>query len=427
MAYDTPTVVSSYTLDDSGGRQLWNWLLRRHGLCEDTKFNSVLEVAHATLGLHAARLPSPFATVIARSVSPTVAQTLFELDTHADLSTVRCMRKTLHTLPLELAIVTHRATLHFRERDALRAITNANVSLQHISGTVDAIVDLLDGTGLMAHRAIEARLAAPHTSVVVIRLALKLAWEQGVLTYRNDTAGWNRENRKFGLTAKLYPGLDMSMDPSKAAGELIREYFDRYGPASLRDAMWRSGLPRLATTTAMNESARKFVAIHTPWCQSPLYMYEDRHHQFQTLASQPQIPTLNFLAHEDVALKAYFESRGRYLGKMSPRYAFNQIGEALPTIMYCGQIIGIWSWDASKMAVIYSIMRGYGSSGLSKQARRPIKRPLRDTSPPLGVGAKRRRHPTNSSTCHHPARILPVTSRCGFRSIPPFFSVHRQY
>lgn len=373
MAYDAPAVVSSYALDDSGARQLWNWLLRRHGLSEDTKFDSIVEIARATLGLHAARLPSPFATVIARSVSPTVALTLFETESHANLLTVRCMRKTLHILPLELAVVAHSATLHFRERDALRAITNANINLRHITGTVDTIVDLLSREGPMSHRTIETRLIAPHTSVVVVRLALKLAWEQGVLTYRNDTAGWNREGRKFGLTTKLYPGLDMSMDGKKAAGELIREYFDRYGPASLRDAMWWSGLPRLVITTAMNESARSFVAIHAPWCQSPLYMYDDRNDQFQDVVSHPQISTLNFLAHEDVVLKAYFESRDRYLGKLSPRRAFNQIGEVLPTIMHCGQVIGTWAWDSSKMAVAYSIMYGYGSPELSKEARRQAK------------------------------------------------------
>lgn len=78
MGHDLPVVVSSYALDDSGARQLWNWLLRRHGLSEDTKFGSVVEIARATLRLHAARLPSPFATVVARSVSPAVASTLFE-------------------------------------------------------------------------------------------------------------------------------------------------------------------------------------------------------------------------------------------------------------------------------------------------------------------------------------------------------------
>lgn len=373
MAYSAPTVVGSYVLDDSGARQLWSWLLRRHGLSEDAKFDSVLEIAHATLGLHAARLPSPFATVIARSVSPAVALALFETETHADVTTVRCMRKTLHTLPLELAAVAHGATLYFRERDVLRSVVNADVSLSCVSGTVDAIVDLLGREGCMSHRRIEARLICPRTSVAVVRLALKLAWEQGVLTYRNDTSGWNRENRKFDLTAKLYPGLDMSMDGSKAAGELIREYFDRYGPASLRDAMWWSGLSRSAVITAMNESARRFTAVHAPWCQSSLYMYDDRYDEFRDEASRPQVLALNFLAHEDVALKAYFESRVRYLGQLSPRRAFNQIGEVLPTIMHGGQIIGTWTWDVSKMAVTCSIIRGYGSLELGKEVRRQAK------------------------------------------------------
>jgi hypothetical protein len=372
MTYDAPTVTSSYAVEGSEARQLWNWLLRRQGLSGDAKFDSVLGIAHATLGLHAARLPSPFATVIARSISPTVALALFETETHADLMTVRCMRKTLHILPLELAAVAHGATRHFRERDALRAIDNANVTVRQISGTVDAIVDLLDREGLMAHRAIEVRLMEPHTPVAVVRLALKLAWEQGVLTYRNEATRWNRENRTFGLTAKLYPGLDMSMERDKAAGDLIREYFDRYGPASLRDAMWWSGLSRLAITTAMNESPRHFVVLHTPWCQSPLHMYDDRHDQFRYMTSHLQEPALDFLAHEDVALKAYFESRGRYLGKLSPRSAFNQIGEVLPTIVHGGQIVGTWAWDASRMAVIYSIIRGYDSAGLHKEARRQV-------------------------------------------------------
>ncbi|MBV9140517.1 MAG: winged helix DNA-binding domain-containing protein [Pseudonocardiales bacterium] len=202
------------------------------------------------------------------------------------------------------------------------------------------------------------------------RLALKLAWEQGVLTYRNKATHWNRENRTFGLTAKLYPGLDMSIERDQATGDLIHEYFDRYGPASLRDAMWWSGLSRLAIITAMNKSPRRFIALRAPWCQSPLYMYNDLYERFRDTWSRLQEPALNFLAHEDVALKAYFESRGRYLGKLLPRCAFNQIGEVLPTIVYDGQIVGSWAWDASRMAVTYSIIRSYGSAGLRKETRR---------------------------------------------------------
>lgn len=134
--------------------------------------------------------------------------------------------------------------------------------------------------------------------------------------------------------------------------------------------MWWSGLSRLAITTAMNESSRHFIALQTPWCQSPLCMYNDLHDQFRNTWSRRQEPALNFLAHEDVALKAYFESRGRYLGKLPPRCAFNQIGEVLPTTIYDGQVVGSWVWDASRMAVTYSIIRGYSSAGLRKETRR---------------------------------------------------------
>lgn len=369
MAYVIPSTAGTYVLEYGKAQELWNWLLRRQGLSEDTKFDSVPRIVRSTLGLHAARLASPFATVIARSMSPAVAQTLFDAEIHANVMTVRCMRKTLHALPLKLAAVAHSATRHFRERDALRAISNAGVTGRQITNTVDAVVDLLGAEGKMSHRAIETRLITSENSAAVVRLALKLAWEQGVLAYRNDTSHWNREIRTFGLTAKFYPDLDMSMDRNEAAGHLIREYFNCYGPASLRDAMWWSGLSRLAIVTAMNESARSFVAIQTSWCQSLLYMYEDQYNQFQNTVARTQTPALNLLAHEDVALKAYFESRARYLGKLAPRCVFNQIGEALPAIIHNGQVAGTWAWNPNQLAVTYTLMLDYNSPGLHKAIR----------------------------------------------------------
>lgn len=54
---------------------------------------------------------------------------------------------------------------------------------------------------------------------------------------------------------------------------------------------------------------------------------------------------MNLLAHEDIALKAYFETRSRYLRTLPARAAFNQIGEVLPTICHHGRVIGTWTWD----------------------------------------------------------------------------------
>lgn len=190
------------------------------------------------------------------------------------------------------------------------------------------------------------------------------------MSYVNDSLGWNREYRMFGLTKALYPELDMTVDRAKATGELVREYFERYGPATLKDVMWWSALSRTAVVTALAESGRDWVEMRTEWCDAPLYMYRDRLAEFEASEQQERVTGLNFLAHEDVALKAYFESRRRYLGALPAQRAFNQIGEVLPTIVQDGQVVGTWSWDVAKRRVTTSIARGYGSAELSREVPR---------------------------------------------------------
>ncbi len=87
-------------------------------------------------------------------------------------------------------------------------------------------------------------------------------------------------------------------------------------------------------------------------------MFADRLEEF--LADEPDShhSGVNFLAHEDVALKAYFETRPRYLGNLPARRAFNRIGEVLPTVLHDGQVIGTWAWDETGRRVTTSLVRG---------------------------------------------------------------------
>jgi hypothetical protein len=89
-------------------QRLWISVLARQGLSGGAKLTSAADVAERGLGLHAARLPSPYATLLARLVDPAAAaDAIFEPRTSLLLITVRCMRKTLHILPLPLAAVAH--------------------------------------------------------------------------------------------------------------------------------------------------------------------------------------------------------------------------------------------------------------------------------------------------------------------------------
>ncbi|REF00731.1 DNA glycosylase AlkZ-like family protein [Thermomonospora umbrina] len=334
--------AAPYVLDEDAAVRMWNWLLARQGVADAPKLDTAVQVADAALGLHAARLPSPYAIVAARTGTPAAPVSLFTEQVRAELITVRCMRKTLHTLPLPLAAAAHVATLRFRDRDARRAVHNAGHPPAVIDQTIDRLRDLLGRHGPLHHRTIETHLAESNVPVQVTRLAVKVAWENGTLAYLNTTRAWNREVRVFDLTAGAYPALDLTMDRREAVAALIGAYFDRYGPSTIRDAMWWSGLSAADITTALRSLDRELVQVTTPWAEDPCWMFTDRLTEYRA-GAEPGTG-IALLAHEDTALKAYFQTRTRYLAGQPQRRAFNQIGEALPTIIVNGTVAGTWSW-----------------------------------------------------------------------------------
>jgi hypothetical protein len=352
-------------LDAAAAARAWNWVLARQGLTDSGRLDSAWQVANATLGLHAARLPSPFAIVAARTSDPAVPASLFTEPVQASLLTLRCMRKTLHSLPLPLAAAAHAATLRFRDRDARRAVLNAGRTAAAVEGVVDQLCVLLQN-GPLPHRTIESRLAAHGNDVLAGRLAIKVAWERGTIAYINATTAWNRQARTFALMSAAYPTLNMCLTREQAVTELVTAYFDRYGPATVRDATWWSGLPATDITAALLASGRSLIALGSPWSEEPCLMFAD---QLEESTSNEVTTGVQLLAHEDTALKAYFQTRDRYLGGLPSRRAFNQIGEVLPSVIVDGMLAGTWSWNISTASVEVDLI----ASKVSAPVRRQVK------------------------------------------------------
>jgi hypothetical protein len=78
---------------------------------------------------------------------------------------------------------------------------------------------------------------------------------------------------------------------------------------------------------------------------------------------------VQFLAHEDTALKAYFQTRGRYLGGLPPRRAFNQIGEVLPSVIVDGMLAGTWSWNPRTASVDVDLIAGKIPAPVRRQVK----------------------------------------------------------
>jgi hypothetical protein len=125
----------------------------------------------------------------------------------------------------------------------------------------------------------------------------------------------------------------------------------------MRDATWRSGLSAIDIATALQACGRPVISVATPWCNDPCLMFADQAAE-GTAASEAAPTGVQFLAHEDTALKAYFQTRNRYLGGLPQRRAFNQIGEALPCVIVNGVVTGIWSWNSRTASIDVDLVRG---------------------------------------------------------------------
>jgi hypothetical protein len=331
----------------------------------------VRAAAEASLGLHAARVASPFATAAVRTAECTPLTELLGEQGHAELVTIRCVRKTLHTLPVDMAVYAHGATRHYRLRDVAALARRQNVTTAQLESAAARIIAYLRTNGRQSHRTIESALTVSKETALPVRLALKWLWEKGEVTYRNCAPSWHQEQRRFDLRSVSHPDFDTSLAQDLSTARLVRAYFHRYGPATVKDMAWWSGLGQRSIVSALSEL--DVVKLSLPWAASPFFMLRTDFEQFLSASPYSHRTGFHLLAHEDVALKAYFESRSRYLGSLPNSVAFNQIGEVRSCIIYNGQIIGLWSWHHERRQVCYRSLCGRISktdrNALTRQAK----------------------------------------------------------
>jgi hypothetical protein len=337
---------------------LWNWVLSRQGLTSraEERLTSVRAAAAASLGLHAARVASPFHTAAVRTSECTPLGELLGDKGDAELVTIRCMRKTLHTLPVYVAAYAHGSTRHYRLRDVFNLARRFGVTAAELENAGVRVTAYLRDHGRQSHRAIERELTAVDNKPWQMRLALKLLWERGEVTYRNCSTSWHQEKRRFHLRSVTHPGFDTSLARDVAIASLVEAYFHVYGPATVRDMAWWSGLGLRSIVAVLSEL--DVIQFSLPWAPSPFFMLQTDYEHFLSAPHHTRRSGIHFLAHEDVALKAYFESRSRYLGSLRPSTVFNQIGEVWPSIIYNGRIIGKWSWHHESRRIRYRTLSG---------------------------------------------------------------------
>jgi len=222
----------------------------------------------------------------------------------------------------------------------------------------DLMIELI-GDQLLTSREIEAGLMRASRlktlgakGVLAIRATLKHLCEEGVFFSENAAEFFGTEHRRFGQTEVHFANLNFkeNIPIADATAKMLYRYVETYGPVTLQDAAWWSGLSPLAVEKAVNQLADAIVRVELRDCTQPMLMSRDRVAELADFHPKP-VRDVKFIAHEESLLKAYFETRNRFISTEHYNMLFNQIGEARSCVLVDGRLTATWLWKTRKNAI----------------------------------------------------------------------------
>lgn len=325
------------------------YIFMKHNIIPGSQKNSIVDVARNHLGLHSARIMTPYTTLCSRLNEYKPEMLTSQLYEEKNLIKMRCMRTTLHMVPMDIASILHMATLDLRLAECKLFYTRNNISIESIEDLENELVDFVNETKFSyeIENKILERMYFIDDSIKkeCAKKTLKYFWEKGLFCYVNTANNWENEERKYAMTKTFYPDLDFQQfNIEQAQKLLVYEYIKKFGPATIKDLSWWSGLSIKTIREIINNYQDTIVEFRIKNFESEFYMLAT---EFEELEKYKPYNSdwITLLAYEDPSLKGYYESRNRYVNEKYYNLLFNQIGEVRASIMYNGKAIGIWEWD----------------------------------------------------------------------------------
>ena len=252
-----------------------------------------------------------------------------------NLGKIRCMRKTVHILPKELILTAYSATNRIVEITSERYSQNLGVTKEQYMETSKEILELLKGRG-MTTKEIKNELKTD----INISSIVNLMGDKGLLIRGNPRNGWKSNIHTYYLFSDYFPDLNLAdVDEEKAQELLIRRYIGSFGPVSVKDVAWWTGLLKRDVTRVLEKLQNQLTHVEIVNLKSDYLMLESDLKKLDSLKYEEYV--LNFLPNLDPYIMGY-KDRERYLNPKYYNYIFDRSGNGTSTILLDGEVIGVW-------------------------------------------------------------------------------------
>ncbi|MEY2567643.1 MAG: hypothetical protein QOE35_2172 [Actinomycetota bacterium] len=340
---------------------------RRHRLLGSARTDDVVAITSSLVGLHSSDPATVVLSAAARMRTPSVAAVESALYDDRVLVRTLCMRRTMFVVPVELVPVVQaactdalvpgerRRTLQLLEGSGVRDAARVLRRLER--ATYAAIVERGEATGAELARLVpgldhkipvgEGKKWAG-TIGVSTRVLFLLSTEQRIVRGRPKGSWTSSQYRWAPITAWLPDGVP-SWSADEARVELVRRWLLAFGPGTVADIKWWSGLTMgavrkaLATLDAEEVDLGGTTGVSLPG-DGPVRPL-----------GRPWVALLPGLD----ATTMGWQQREWYLGEHGPA-VFDRNGNAGPTVWADGRVIGGWSQRATG-EIAFRLLEDVGS------------------------------------------------------------------
>jgi hypothetical protein len=331
-----------YVLDPA---QVDAHVLRRQHLAPGVPDYDVVRLVKDISGLYAASALTPYLSLLARAPNFKREQLDEELYTRRTLGRIRCMRKVIYILPIDLLVAAHWATRSLNVEASRRYLEYRGVPHAVYEPLARQILDLLKGRELTAgdiRHALRTALDVP--------ALLSFMCDQGLLIRTRPERGGPDPNFCYALFAEYFPRVRLEpMGEREAAMHIVRQYLRSFGPATEADIAAWTGLGQVSAHIAVEHMRGEVVRVQIARRVEHYLMLNTEVEVCRSAAAlAPSVVTL--LPSHDPYLLAY-QDRSRYLDVRHSDRVFDQTGHVTSTILSNGRVIGVWDVMAESCLV----------------------------------------------------------------------------
>ncbi len=310
-------------------------LIRQH-LAGGTTSSHIGQMVHDLGGLQADNPITPYLSLAARLPDFEPIELEYQLYYEADVALIRCVRKSIYIHNKDLLPVMYAATSDKAIKSSKHFMLYRGVPLDEYTALSDSILQLLKEQRQTSAE-IEATLATDYD----VSAVLNYMSDQGLLVRTKPATGWKDGAYRYALFSDVYPDIQLgAVDEREAIHVLVHHYLTTFGPASLNDINWWTGLGNIRVRSALRALGDEVVEIRTSETNIPMVMLASGlEHLRSSLTTQS--PTVTLLPANDSYLMGYCD-RHRYVDFHHYEYIVDDSGNVTNVILVNGRAAGTW-------------------------------------------------------------------------------------